>query len=57
MLNSASGTAQFFDRDADPQMAKEAMKGLQEFMVHPDRLDKILNRLEKIRERVYKVKN
>lgn len=57
MLNSASGTAQFFDRDADPQMAKEAMKGLQEFMVHPDRLDQILNRLEKIRERVYKVKN
>ena len=30
------------------------MKGLQEFMVFPDNLDDILNRLEKIAERVYK---
>lgn len=56
MLSNAKGTAQFFDRDANPEMAKEAMKGLQEFMVHPERVDKILKRLENIRKRVYKVK-
>lgn len=30
------------------------MEGLQEFMVFPDNLEDILNRLEKTRERVYK---
>ena len=35
------------------EMAAEAMQGLQEFMVFPDNLDDILNRLEKTRERVY----
>jgi len=54
MLNNAEGTAQFFDRDTDPAMAKEAMKGFQEFMVKPDRLDSILKRLEKVRQRAFK---
>ncbi|MGR5176339.1 ABC transporter substrate-binding protein [Vibrio parahaemolyticus] len=54
MLASASGTAQFYDRDTDPAMAKEGMKGFQEFMVHPDRLDKILEKLEKVRKRTFK---
>ena len=54
MLNNADGTAQFFDRDTDPAMAKEAMKGFQEFMVKPDRLDSILSRLEKVRQRTFK---
>ncbi len=31
------GAAQFYDRDTDPAMAKEGMKGF-EFMVHPDRI-------------------
>ena len=52
--NSPGGVAQFFDRDYPAEMAAEAMKGLQEFMVFPDELDNILNRLEKIAERVYK---
>jgi multiple sugar transport system substrate-binding protein len=34
-------------------MAAEAMQGLQEFMVLPDNLDDILNRLDKVAERVY----
>ncbi|WP_406610261.1 ABC transporter substrate-binding protein [Agarivorans sp. JK6] len=54
MLGSASGTAQFYDRDTDPAMAKAGMKGFQEFMVHPDRLDKILKGLEKTRQRTFK---
>jgi multiple sugar transport system substrate-binding protein len=35
-------------------MAKIGMKGFQEFMVKPDRLDKILERIEKGRKRIYK---
>lgn len=54
MLNSAAGTAQFYDRDTDPNMAKEGMKGFQEFMVAPERLDEILERLEKVRQKSFK---
>ncbi len=54
MLSSTSQVAQFFDRDAPAEMAKAGMEGFQEFMVKPDRLDKILMRLEKVRKRVYK---
>lgn len=55
MLSSTEGgIAQFFDRDAPAEMAKAGMEGFQEFMVKPDRLDKILQRLEKVRGRVYK---
>ncbi|WED28851.1 extracellular solute-binding protein [Vibrio sp. DW001] len=54
VLNEASGTAQFYDRDTDPAMAKEGMKGFQEFMVYPERLDKILSHLEKTRQRIFK---
>ena len=42
--NSPGGVAQFFDRDAPAEMAKVGMEGLQEFMVRPDNLDKILAR-------------
>ncbi len=54
MLNEAAGTAQFYDRDTDPSMAKEGMKGFQQYMVHPDRIDKILKKLEKTRQRTFK---
>ncbi|GEA61713.1 ABC transporter substrate-binding protein [Vibrio comitans] len=54
MLAASDGTAQFYDRDTDPAMAKEGMKGFQEFMVHPDRIEKILERLEKTRARTFK---
>ncbi|NSX54109.1 ABC transporter substrate-binding protein [Parasulfitobacter algicola] len=53
MLNNASALAQFFDRDAPAEMAKAAMEGFQEFMVRPDNLDTILNRLERARQRIY----
>ncbi|KAJ04229.1 extracellular solute-binding protein [Sulfitobacter mediterraneus] len=55
MLSSTTGgIAQFFDRDAPAEMAKAGMEGFQEFMVKPERLDAILERLEKVRGRVYK---
>ncbi|WP_372425007.1 ABC transporter substrate-binding protein [Salinarimonas chemoclinalis] len=53
MLSSAEGLAQFFDRDAPAEMAKAGMEGFQEFMVRPDNLDRILERLERVRQRVY----
>lgn len=56
VLNNASGTAQFYDRDTPPNMAKEGMKGFQEFMVKPERLDSILKRLEKVRQHTFKGK-
>ena len=53
-VSTASGLAQFYDRDAPAEMAKAGMEGFQEFMVKPDRLDDILSRLDKVQERVYK---
>lgn len=53
MLSSAYALAQFFDRDAPADMAKAAMEGFQEFMVKPDNVDAILDRLEKVRQKVY----
>jgi multiple sugar transport system substrate-binding protein len=53
MLSSAYALAQFFDRDAPAEMAKAGMEGFQQFMVQPDQLDNILNRLEQIRGQVY----
>ena len=53
-VSTASGLAQFFDRDAPAEMAKAGMEGFQEFMIKPDRLDKILERLDKVQAKVYK---
>ncbi len=52
--NATGGIAQFFDRDFPAEMAAAGMEGLQEFMVFPDHLEDILNRLESARERIYK---
>jgi multiple sugar transport system substrate-binding protein len=53
-LSNAHALAQFFDRDAPADMAKAGMEGFQEFMSHPDHLDAILERLQKIADKVYK---
>ncbi len=53
-LSSAHALAQFFDRDAPADMAKAGMEGFQEFMSHPDHLDAILDRLQKVADKVYK---
>jgi len=54
LSNTDGGIAQFFDRDAPAEMAKAGMEGFQEFMVKPERLDAILERLEKLRQRMNK---
>ncbi|MGX9354552.1 ABC transporter substrate-binding protein [Roseobacteraceae bacterium S113] len=51
--NATGGIAQFFDRDFPAEMASVGMEGLQEFMVFPDNLEDILNRLESARQRIY----
>ncbi|MGB7336876.1 MAG: extracellular solute-binding protein [Salaquimonas sp.] len=53
-VSTASGVAQFFDRDAPAEMAKIGMEGFQEFMVRPENIDEILERLESARQRIYK---
>ena len=53
LSGTTGGIAQFFDRDAPAEMAKAGMEGFQEFMVKPERLDAILDRLEKVRGSVY----
>lgn len=53
LLSESYALAQFFDRDASPEMAKAGMEGFQQFMVQPQNLDQILDRLEKIRQRLY----
>ena len=54
LSTTPGGIAQFFDRDAPAEMAKIGMEGFQQFMVQPDQLDNILERLEKARERIYR---
>jgi multiple sugar transport system substrate-binding protein len=56
LSGAVGGVAQFYDRDAVKEMADEGMKGMQEFMAKPDRINDILERLEKARKRIYKVK-
>jgi multiple sugar transport system substrate-binding protein len=53
LLSRADNLAQFFDRDTDEELATIAMKGFQEFMLKPDRLDAILANIERARERIY----
>ncbi len=53
LSTTQGGIAQFFDRDAPAEMAKVGMEGFQQFMVQPEQLDNILERLEKARQRIY----
>ena len=53
-LSSAYALAQFFDRDAPADMAKAGMEGFQEFMAKPENIDAILERLQKVANKVYK---
>jgi multiple sugar transport system substrate-binding protein len=55
ILAKAPQIAQFYDRDTTAEMAVVGMQAFQEFMVHPDRLDDILDRMEAARKRIYKV--
>ena len=54
VVSGAAGLAQFYDRDAPAAMASEGMKGFQEFMLDPSKLDAILERLDQVQAEVYK---
>ncbi len=53
LLEASADHAQFFDRDTNEALATLAMKGFQEFMVQPARLDRILADIERARLRIY----
>lgn len=53
LLEQADALTQYFDRDTSEELATVAMKGFQEFMVRPDRLDDILADIERTRQRIY----
>jgi multiple sugar transport system substrate-binding protein len=53
LLARADGLAQYCDRDTSEDLANIAMKGFQEFMLYPDRLDAILANIERARLRIY----
>ena len=52
-LSTASGLAQFYDRDAPAAMAKAGMEGFQKFMLDPSTLDEVLANLDKVQGEVY----
>ncbi|SMF89414.1 carbohydrate ABC transporter substrate-binding protein, CUT1 family [Azospirillum oryzae] len=54
LAKNAQGSAQFYDRDTDPEMAQVGMKGFQEFLANPKRSDTVLERLEAARQRIFK---
>jgi len=53
LLAKSDGLAQYFDRDTSEDLASIAMKGFQEFMMYPDRLDSVLAAIERARQRIY----
>lgn len=53
-VSTASGLAQFYDRDAPAEMAKAGMEGFQQFMNDPSKLEEIITRLDKVQTEVYK---
>ena len=53
LLASAAYLTQFLDRDTSEDLANVAMKGFQEFMVKPNRLDSVLANIERARARIY----
>jgi multiple sugar transport system substrate-binding protein len=54
LLSEAEHLSQFFDRDTSEDLATVAMKGFQEFMLYPERLDAILANIERARVRIFR---
>lgn len=54
LLGKASGLAQFYDRDAQAEMAKAGMEGFQRYMLKPENRKEVLERIESVRKRVHK---
>ncbi|RFU44911.1 ABC transporter substrate-binding protein [Paraburkholderia sp. DHOC27] len=53
LANTKGGIAQFYDRDMTKEMADEGMKGMQQFVSDPSKLDAVLAQLEQTRKRIY----
>ncbi|TMJ06208.1 MAG: carbohydrate ABC transporter substrate-binding protein [Alphaproteobacteria bacterium] len=53
LLRQADGLAQYFDRDTSEDLALIAMKGFQEFMIEPERIESVLAAIEQARKRIY----
>lgn len=53
LLDATQHLAQFFDRDTSEDLATGGMKGFQEFMVKPERVDHVIDDLERARKRIY----
>ncbi|MEE2946442.1 MAG: extracellular solute-binding protein [Pseudomonadota bacterium] len=53
-LSTATGLAQFYDRDAPAAMAKAGMEGFQKFMLDTSTMMEVLTRLDEVQEEVYK---
>jgi len=54
LSTTRGGIAQFYDRDMTKEMADEGMKGMQQFVSDPTKIDPILAQLEQDRQRIYK---
>ena len=54
LLESATYVTQFFDRDANPQVAKVGMNAFVEFMNFPQRKMAALKKIERTRKRVHR---
>lgn len=52
-LSTATGLAQFYDRDAPAAMAQAGMEGFQRFMLDPGTLDEVLVELDRVQGEVY----
>ncbi len=55
MMQGVDALAQFYDRDTIPEMADKGMDGFMEFWYKPDNIQQILDRLEKDRDRIFKL--
>jgi len=55
MMQGVDAVAQFYDRDTTPEMADKGMDGFMEWWYKPDNIEQILERLEKDRQRIFKV--
>lgn len=52
-LSTATGLAQFYDRDAPAAMAQAGMEGFQRFMLDPGTLEEVLTELDRVQGEVY----
>lgn len=55
ILGSAAGVSQFYDRDNPPPIASEGLKEFARFVANPLQLEDVLNKLEQLRIKSFKL--